>query len=178
MFNILPPQQRKYLTHEYSVRLTVVLLAIISLAAIFLFGSLFPAYFLSLSKQHSEETTLADAQKASSEEKVDPHTSFAELKSFVDSINHASPAVTAREIINAVVTRKVTDIKITGFDLGSSAEGIRTVTVVGVAANRESIQFFKKRLEGEKLFKKVMVPLSNFQKNKDIQFTINITIAS
>lgn len=177
MFNILPPQQRKYLTREYSVRLIVVLLAIISLAAIFLFGSLFPAYFLSISKEQTEERALEEAKKVSAAEKVDPHTSFPELKQLADAANAATAGTTTRDIVSAVVAQKGSDIKITGFDIGPIGEGGRPLTVVGIAANRESIQSFKKRLESNKVFKKVVVPLSNFQKNKDIQFTINITVA-
>lgn len=178
MFNILPPQQKTYLTHEYSVRLIVVLLAIISLAAIFLFGSLFPAYFLSLSKEHTETVALEEVQRRVAAVKVPPHTSFLELKAISDAVDKSSSGISARTIIGEVVDQKGIDIRITGFDINTTIEGGHSLTVVGIAATRESIQSFKKRLELRPLFKKVVVPLSNFQKNKDIQFTINITIAS
>ncbi len=177
MYNLLPYQQKKSLKREYYIRLATVSVSIITILGIFLFLTLLPSYFLSLSKKESSAKQLALARAKVADQKIENHISFTELRSLSDAVLKKIQSRSLNSIIEQILRDKTSGIKITGFDITAPNDaGLRTVGVVGVADNRSSILEFAKKLQADQLFKKVDVPDSNFQKSKNILFTITLTV--
>ncbi len=80
--------------------------------------------------------------------------------------------------LNTVLSNKTSAIQLTHFSYTVTASTTATFIVSGVSATRESLVSYVKKLEETKSFKKVDLPISNLAKEKNIDFTINILIAS
>jgi hypothetical protein len=70
------------------------------------------------------------------------------------------------------------DIKITQILYDNTvAKGDKKVNIQGTAPSRERLLIFRQALEGNPAFKKVDLPISNFVKGSNIQFSLSLTPA-
>ena len=58
----------------------------------------------------------------------------------------------------------------------SKEKGSTTVLISGVASNRDSLVTFSTLLKESKLFADVLVPVSSLTKDKNLPFSMNISI--
>ncbi len=68
------------------------------------------------------------------------------------------------------------EIRITGLSYEKAKDGSALVRLTGVSPDRESLLAFTKVLEQEGPFTNVEVPVSNFVKEHDIEFSMEITL--
>ncbi len=176
MFNLLPSHQKKLLHREYTTRVIVVALAMGSISSLVLFLSLLPAYSLSRSKANFSKEQVAEMKKSLSGEKIENRASFDTIQKLNAAVKQAMVNSPVNEIVTLILKYKTSDITISGFDLSGVQATGRSVTISGVAPTRESLLAFRKSLEKEKTFKNINVPDSNFQKNKDIVFTVSFSV--
>jgi len=159
MYNLLPRPQKKKLLKEYRSRIAVMLCVIMTIIAGTFFASLFPSYFLSLSRERLLNEKLANLNRAASANTEVGHVSFAEVKKLSQVVSAATAGVSAHETLSLITRYASEDVRITGFDVNSAEQAARKVQIVGIADTRDSILAFSKRLEQEKRFKKVDVPV-------------------
>jgi len=77
------------------------------------------------------------------------------------------------DVINAILLKKRSDIKITQISYQNDTRG-RKIGVTGTAPSREVLLFFRLALESSPAFKSVDLPISNFVKGSNIQFYLNL----
>ena len=76
---------------------------------------------------------------------------------------------------NQVIFQKMPDIKLTEITYDKSVDGVKNIKVKGFALNRERLLLFRQSLENNPTFSKVDLPISNFVKEKNISFNLNLT---
>ncbi|MEI8338095.1 MAG: hypothetical protein WCF92_03040 [bacterium] len=173
MFSLLPEQYRKKLQLEYRIRLAIVsLLGFIALSIVT--GVLiFPTYI----RVSVENQILAD-QKLNLEKQIALQVgkdSSGDIKNIKQNINIAS--LDKRSVIlaiNTVTKVQSIDIKLINF-LYTYNSKLSTLVIDGFATDRQSLQLFKKNLSAEPLFSGVELPLSDYAKDSNIPFSINLS---
>jgi len=78
------------------------------------------------------------------------------------------------KVINAIILKKIPSIKITQITYGSDSFKGRKISISGTAPSREILLLFRRALEDDAVFKKVDLPISNFVKGSNIQFSLNL----
>ncbi len=173
MFSLLPEEYKKKLHLEYRIRLAVVgfsgFLILLVISAVLIF----PTYI-----RVSVENKISLDQKNELEKQIALQVSQSgaeDIKSIKQNINIA--AVDQRSVIsaiNAVVQAQINDIKLTNFSYTYNAKASNLI-INGISSNRQSLQLFQKNLLKQKLFVGAELPLSDYAKDSNIPFSINLT---
>ena len=177
MMNLLPQDEKKKITREYHARLIV--------AALTLFGSaisagiimLIPSYTSLLLEEGSIALILgtpileeqARAYDELSSELDMANKKLAILKKGADDIDIFENVITP-------ITARRGSISILGITYEKNINGAKIVRVSGVAKDREVLRGFAKALEEEPYFERVEIPVSNFVKDRDIEFSLEIGV--
>lgn len=80
-------------------------------------------------------------------------------------------------LVDIILSNKISTIRINQMSYTSGKESSATINLGGISDTRDSLVLFVKKLEASKAFKEVNLPVSNFAKNKDIDFSISMTIS-
>ncbi len=81
----------------------------------------------------------------------------------------------SQKVINKIIVHQKPEVKINQISYTSSGEGGKSITVSGVASTRGGLLSFSQALKEDQFFKEVNLPISNFVKESDIIFSINLT---
>ena len=177
MLNLLPRQQKILLQKEYSGRRLIVWLGSIALALVISLILLSPSYFLTRIRADETRGELENAKRALDAE-LPPKEIIAELQTAVRNAEDLKPltkSLSVYELVKIFETRPKT-IRIAGISFSEQAEGQPTITVNGRAENRDGLTAFGRALESRVEFATVNLPVSNFVKEKDIDFSMTITL--
>ncbi len=100
-----------------------------------------------------------------------------DLKNKVSLIekNKNEKFIVSEKIIDQILAKKMSDIKITQISYEADPIKGKKININGVAPSRERLLLFRQALESSKVFTKVDLPISNFIKGSDIQFSLNLT---
>ncbi len=174
MSNLLSQEQQKKVYQEYVSRRGSVLLVFgcFSLCALFIF--LLPSYVISYFKE--QELQLAVKEFTRSDLLSNEHTLEHTLQAVNEKLDMVSVS-NATSSISAVVTTIVTD-RVPGIIINKISyqqATPATIVVGGVSHGRENLTAFIKNLSKEGLFSSVTVPISDFAKDINIVFSIQIT---
>jgi Tfp pilus assembly protein PilN len=139
--------------------------------------ALLPSYFLSTVKISSINAKL-DAQKREPVPLLDQQTLsiIKDLNNKLSLIKNAEGGtyLVSQKIINAIVLNKVPNIKINDITYDTDGAKGKRISITGIAPNREVLLAFSKALKDSGLFKQVDLPISNFIKGSNIQFSLNL----
>lgn len=178
MFNLLPLDVQKSVSSEY--RLRTVSACLIALAVlVFLAGvSLIPAYVSSINQAKLFETQYRSVHEVATQQTDDTVTKLlSATKAKLDLSRPYLETSAVSEMVSRVVEHQTAGIALTAFRFGADelAEGVRArkITLAGRAADRLSLLHFYQSLQAEKKFKSVVLPVPDFQKPTDIDFTIS-----
>lgn len=178
MINLLPPEDKSRLKHAYMVRLVSVATAFLGVLFMVALLLLLPSYFLSGVKEQLAEQKLANLQ--------------AETKTFGgESLNESIKAINdelaliriepPRTFINTTLD-PILDHKNSGVSLRSIFISLETdsgkykVHLEGVAPTRQALLDFVDTLKTVPKFTNVSLPISDFVKGKDINFSIELEV--
>ena len=82
------------------------------------------------------------------------------------------------EIFFSILSQKTSDVRITGLTWDSDKDKKGSLsydyTITGIAANRKALLAFENALNSLNQFTKAAVPVSDFTKDKDINFEIDL----
>ncbi len=81
-------------------------------------------------------------------------------------------------VVDVILSKKTNSIVIEQFAYKSNSATTSSVIIQGVSATRESLSAFIKSLQDSGSFKKIDSPISNFAKDRNIEFSIGITLVS
>lgn len=176
MFNLLPENEKRNILREYNFRRAIVLTAFLFALGVIACVSLFPSFLLSSAKIIEEEAQLASIKKSDTFQEADRlNASLIETNLKIQSLKPLNNEQYIVDVIGTVIAKKNDAIRINGF-LFKRGNGKDTgsLTVSGLTRDRESLSAFVRELEKEPLFTKVVLPISNFTKDRNAEFSIQI----
>lgn len=178
MFNLLPESLKEKIKADYRLRrLTLILIFVLFLEASF-FIFLFPSWLISLSREKEivSETEAMNRSSLSS----DTNSLISTIKSTNAKLNIINTALEYPKVVpvlNTILSKKTTGVHINQLTYTTTSAKMAIVSLGGVSSTRESLVAFVKNLERSGLFKAVNLPVSDLAKNKDIVFSLSMTIA-
>lgn len=177
MFNLLPEIEKKRILQEYSVRKIIVFLLFLFVSGIIATVFSIPPHLMSVSKEKEIEGQISAVRGSNifmEASMLNKQLSDINLK--LKALHPQTDLISVEDIFEKVLIRKNSKISIdTLLYRRSIGKEQSTITVGGVASDRESLATFVQNLEGEALFTKVDLPVSNFTKNKNSDFSILIS---
>lgn len=177
MINLIPNQEKKRKVKDFYFRLGVVFLVTMAVCILINLVAILPAYFLSSVKKNLVEEKLA-TQKSDPIPITDQNTlaTITDLKSKLDLIEKAEQGkyLVSTSVINEVLLKKMPDIKITEISYNYNSTNGKKVSISGIAPSRERLLLFRNALQEDVAFKKVDLPISNFIKGSDIEFSLTL----
>lgn len=177
MINLIPNQEKKRKVKDFYFRLAAVFIAALGFCAAVGAVSLLPTYFLSsaeralvlekLSAQQNEPLTEADQNLSAVAEGLNNKLTLVESA-------EKSRYLVSHKVVNEIIVHKMSDIKIMRLTYQNDPTAGRKVTVYGRAPSRERLYLFRRALEDDVAFKKVELPISNFVKGSNIEFSLSL----
>ncbi len=172
MFHLLPEKEKKVLEAEYRYRLLLVglifILASLVVASVFLL----PSYLLS-ARRLTDVSVRNDQVKNEIKTKTDPSISTF-LSTLKDNLAALKP--TQKTPNFSTLVKEITDKKTTGIGIDSFSRDGKGIIIGGQADNRDNLIRFSRDLQMVADFSKVDLPISDFAKDKNINFSITITL--
>lgn len=181
--NLLPQEEKSLIKKEYALRRVVVWLGLLVSMLTISLALLVPSYVLSRFKASDIQAEL-DTSKQTLESQLlppDVTNAIAGAAKNADSLKPFSDPLSAYNIIrifeNKPATIKISKISFSNF--GTDPAGAvqqANVLLRGKAADRESLTNFGKTLEARSEFASVNIPVSNFVRETNIDFTMTVSL--
>lgn len=177
MINLIPNEEKKKKVQDFYFRLAVVFLAILGFSMVIASVMILPSYFLSLVKKNLIGTKL-EIQKNEPIPLLDQRilTTVSDLENKLTLIENIrkNKYIVSEQVIQEVLSKKMSDIKITEITYDNVALKGKSINVSGTAPNRERLLLFRKAFEEDSTFKEVNLPISNFIKGSNIRFSLSL----
>lgn len=177
MLNLLPQQEKNTLKKEYSSRRIIVWLGAVCAVLLVSLVLLIPSYFLTKMRASTTETELAQA-KSSLDAQMPSKEIVDQLQAAVRHAEILKPLTKPMSVYDLmkIFESKPREIKITSISFLQNDTGRPTISLGGRAVDRESLTSFARTLEARVEFATVDLPVSNFVKEKNIDFSMTITL--
>ena len=177
MINLIPIEEKKEIRKDFYYRFLTMFFSMLCFSVLVLLIAISPSYIISLEKKNSMNQKL-EKQK----NEVMPEIDQKALISIKDLDMKLALLVNARKnkyifsekVINEIISQKVLGIKITRFFYQNDILEGKKVNITGLAQNREQLLMFRRALEDSGSFKEVNLPISNFIKENNIEFNLNL----
>ncbi len=164
------------MVREFYYRLSTLFFIMLSLCLLVAIFAILPSYFLSVSKNKIAEEKL-EIQKSIPLPPFDQEalTTIQELNKKIALIENAekNKFSVSEKAVKPVVLKKIQGIKITQISYEDNTISGKKITISGTASSREALLLFRQALESEPSFKSVDLPISNFIKGTNIEFSLN-----
>ncbi len=177
MMNLLPQENQKKVKKEYLLRLYSVILLLLIFTLVIAF-TLFLPYYISIKKELSDKK---DYLSVLVDNNINATSGMLEIvedtKRKIDIlVGKKDERLGVYSDIIAPIVDKRGAVLITGITYEESTEERFYVRLSGISLSREDLRTFIKALEKEDLFIEVNAPISNFVKDKDIRFSLDVKI--
>lgn len=172
MINLLPQKEKALITKEYHLRrlaLYLVMLLVLALVAVVL---LLPSYVLSLYKKNAAELSYIQPPVNDQEESKELLSRVNKGKAALSALVPEQPAKLPIELVTLITSLKTDDNTINSIKYTFKPPQSFEVVVTGVAETRQSLVAFKNALEAVPGLDKVELPVSNFAKDSNINFSL------
>ena len=177
MINLIPIEEKKNIQKDFYCRVAIVILFMFCCLIFISTIAILPAYFVSYEKKVSIGKKL-ELQKNEVMPEIDQRaqTIIKDLDARLSLLEKArkNKYVFSEKVISEIISQKMPEIKIDRIAYEIDPIDGRRVSINGSAPNREELLSFRRALENDPLFKSVDLPISNFVKGKDIQFSLNL----
>jgi hypothetical protein len=172
--SFLPQYEQKILKHGYRVHLIVAILFLLSGVGIMGIIFLFPAYvYVSMDRENQNTLLISSKKRIDTAGIVDYEKDFKLDLVLLNTVSDVVKRIQSSDLIEKVVSVR-SSVKITSIAIVSVSTTTAKIIVQGVSPTRESLLLFKGYLEKLAPDNKVELPLSEFTKNKDITFSLNL----
>lgn len=161
-------------------RFAVLFLAMVCVVLCVGILALLPAYFFSNSKNSIVDKKI-EIQKTEAVPLLDQETSIV-IKDVNNKLNLVENAekgefLVSEKVINAILLEKIPSIKITRISYENNSPEGKKINIFGTAPSREVLLLFRRALEQNTSFKSVDLPISNFVKGSNIEFSLTLVPA-
>lgn len=175
MSNLIPQLAQKKIAKEYWVRVLTAWSIVLSLALLVAAVLIYPVYIFT--------TTQVEVQTASAINAQSVVADFDEVTKQIDQANHQarlviedSRVVRASDYVTFFDSFETDTVSIDSVTYGMAKEQIGPITLTGVAASRESLADLRDQLLEAPAVEVVDLPISNLARDRDINFTITVTV--
>ena len=177
MINLIPIEERKEIKKDFYYRLLIIFLGMLIFVVTISFVAILPTYFISLEKKISMSQKL-EKQKNEVMPEIDQKSLVAikELDTRLALLEKSrnNKYLFSEKVINELLGDKVSGIKIKSISYESDFIIGGRISMTGLAKDREQLLLFRRTLENNPSFKDVDLPISNFVKGRDIQFSLSL----
>jgi len=173
MFNVLPKKLKDQIKKQYNLRRFIVTLNFIIFIQIFILVAFLPSWFVSFYKQRDVSSEVAKAQDDLLVNEVSKlSVEINSINKKLEVIKTTQTGFSPTQILDDIVEQKSSSISINEITYIKSGANEVQVTLGGTARERDSLLSFVRKLEASKLFSKVDSPISNYTKDRDINFSL------
>ena len=177
MINLIPNEEKKKTANDLYFRLITVFFTMLGLFLFVGSVSLLPSYILSSTEKSYIDSKL-EIQKNEPPSESDRSMVLVvkDLNSKLNLIEKSqkNEDVFSEKVINGIVLKKLSDIKITEIYYERDISGGEKINVIGKASSREKLLLFRKMFEDDTAFSEVDLPISNFVKGSNIGFNLTL----
>jgi Na+-transporting NADH:ubiquinone oxidoreductase subunit NqrC len=175
MINLIPGVVRTAIIKEYWVRVITV--------AFFIFSAVLVAVVLLASPVYVLITTQVDAYAVSANEAAmrvaDFDISSSELikaNQMATQINAFKSEAKFMDVVSLIEVMPKSGIEIESYNFARLADKMAPIQITGVASTRQDLASFRDDLLKQERVDDVVLPISNLAKDRDLNFTITVTI--
>lgn len=179
MANLITEKQRKLIRKDYAIRLFSVSLFVISLLGL-LFLTYIVSYYLIISQEDIVEPTKLKSE-------IDLNDKENTGKNILQIVGQTTEELKVVELYNKnnllpsvffskIIENKNSHIKITELSINTVVVGEGRLLVSGISQSRAGLVAFIEDLKLKAGFLSVESPISDFVKDKNISFTLNIKV--
>ena len=177
MFNLIPDGVKEKILKDYRGRRGVVWLFTFLLLSTMVLIFLLPSYTYVSLEEKNMRTDVEVVRNSFQLKKVDDVVeAIKETNEQLRALSSAKNPIKTSEILEKALKAKNSSIHVTEIEYIEAKTSSSTVLLKGIADKRESLREFINRLEAVEGFVKVELPVSNFAKDKNIDFSVNITL--
>lgn len=179
MWNLLPPETKQEVDKEYHLRFFAICLLLLSFTMVINIIVSLPFALSAHSTAVSVDRKIQDFVKTDIGTTTSPAMEAFNL--FNQELGLLAPTASSADrrftvLIKAIIADKPEGVKISSFSDSTNEKGKLTIVVSGIADSREDLLAFANNLGSDKRYSKVDLPVSNFSKKTDIEYSIMITI--
>lgn len=165
------------MVRDFYLRFVAVLFSAFGFSFLLVLFAMSPSYFLANFQEKLINDSLAKQQNepvpAASQQALEITRVLDQKLAILDKAKQEK-FIVSEKIFNVLVLYKMPDIKITQIFYENTAAGEKKVLIRGSAPSRERLLLFRLALEDSLSFQKVDLPISNFVKGANIEFSINL----
>ncbi len=177
MINLIPTKEKKIMQVTFYYRLATMFFVV--LGTCFLIASIIvlPSYLISKVKKDTltEKLEIEKATPVTSvNQEVIATISDIDAKVSLLEKRQKDKFLVSEKVINEILSKKMSDIKITEISFDDIKDSGKKIIISGIAPSRERLLFFRRALEDSVSFKRVDLPISNFVKGSNIQFSLSL----
>lgn len=176
MINLLPKQEKDRLKSSFYLHFVTVFFFSIGICVFIACVLLIPSYLFAITqKKEVNQKLLFQKNSPAPQNEEGNSLVIRELNNKLTLIEKSSKEkfLVSANIINQIILEKMQDIKILNITYNSDSFG-KKITINGNAPSRERLLLFRIALENNVAFSKVDLPISNFVKGSNIQFSLNL----
>ena len=177
MFNLLPDNLKTKVRGVYRLHLVITVILLVLVLQISFLVFLFPSWLISVDKEKEILEQSAKSNKSSLDSQISMvNTTIKSINTKLTIFNTNLQYPKAVPFIDNIIAQKTNDIIIKKIEYSLSNQTAGQIIIAGMSANRDALVTYAKKLTDSKFFKRVDLPISNFTKVKDIDFSINMTL--
>jgi Tfp pilus assembly protein PilN len=176
MINLLPDNEKKNVNDQYRLRRLVLWLLGVLAIFIMIIVLMVPLYIIARYKSSAAVAAgqipalaMVTSEEAALQREVE------NSKLLLEILKPDTTTIVPSDIIPVLIKDQTDQNAITSIIFSIEPQSTSTIQVRGIAKTRESLSAFTKALEKEPFITKVDVPVSNFAKDANIEFSFTIT---
>lgn len=176
MINLLTDDGKGVVRREYRTRLIAVFLWMCT--SVLLLGALalLPSYFLSAAKQEAATEELALIASPSGGSAGTPAAELSLAREMLLALSATLSDIQPSQRITDMLAVRPAGITVLQFEY-TALSSEETVRIQGVAANRDALIAFRKKLSEIPLVSSVELPVSNLAKSTKIEYVLTVHIS-
>ncbi|MFM2331115.1 MAG: hypothetical protein RLZZ26_622 [Candidatus Parcubacteria bacterium] len=180
MTNLLPPERRRGLTRDFTLRIAVVLVVLVTSLTLVAGAMLLPTYIFLQASAQSKKDHLANVEHAlSASDGASLAARLATLSTNAAKLTALGSAPSVGVVLQKVLAIAHPGIVLTNFSYTPSAGPslLSTVVVSGSSTTRETLHSYQLALESAPFVRTAVLPVSAYANDTNITFTITLTLA-
>lgn len=177
MINLIPTEEKKEIRNDFLGRFLSIFFIMVSIVLLITSITMLPSLIFSYGKKGSIDKKV-EFQKNEIMPAIDKEaqTAILDLNNRLGSIEKSmnDKYIFSQNIVTEIVSKKTSGIKVSGIFYENDKLKGKTIVVNGIAISREQLLLFRRSFEDSGAFRSVDLPISNFVKGHDIEFSLNL----
>ncbi len=179
MINLIPNEEKKIMARSFYLRLVTMFFVMLGVSVFIASIALLPAYFLSSVKKSIIDTKILEQKNEPIlvlDKEISAISQNLNLKLDIVENSNKNKFYVSERVIGELIKNKMSDIKIVqiSYGINSGISAGSSISIRGIAPSRERLLLFRMALETDDAFKQVDLPISNFIKGSNIEFSLKL----